>query len=556
MSKKQGYRCKQIARCPLAARREVILLAEGEAFKCPIDRPGCRADLEPVAPPAPFPWPVLVGVAVLVIAALAVWFALRGNKHVASGEANPTPQPTPDKSLVVTPHPTPATPVMPATPVPTPTPPPPAPPPPPTTQVLLRIATTATLADELLAPLTASYLSGNQKLESVVQSSDASSRKLQIRGQQPGRRDLAAVEIAKSSPAEAFNALAAGRADLVVSPRAPEDPELQALKPLGDFRRNECEHVLALDGLAVLVHKRNQLAALSTRQVRSILEGTSTTWAQVGGDGAGIRLHLPEENTAEFEMIRGIIGARPSGSARHYGQNRALADGVAADVDGFGIAPLRDIRNAKAIEVGDQDVEKRLPGPFTVARESYAFRNRIFLYHPAAPTNPHTLDFVSFVLSAHGQELVGRTGFIDQNIKASPALPLPENLANALPANVRAAIKATQPVGTSFYFEYDSSALDTRAVEDIRRFERFLTEPQMQGKGLLLFGFTDARGTDAYNLKLSQDRARTVEIELLRRDIHPVASVGVGKQMPVASNDTEEGQKRNRRVEVWTVELK
>jgi outer membrane protein OmpA-like peptidoglycan-associated protein len=37
--------------------------------------------------------------------------------------------------------------------------------------------------------------------------------------------------------------------------------------------------------------------------------------------------------------------------------------------------------------------------------------------------------------------------------------------------------------------------------------------------------------------------------------VHPAAAVGVGKQMPFTTNDTEEGRARNRRVELWIVEL-
>ncbi len=64
-------------------------------------------------------------------------------------------------------------------------------------------------------------------------------------------------------------------------------------------------------------------------------------------------------------------------------------------------------------------------------------------------------------------------------------------------------------------------------------------------------GHTDSRGSDAYNMKLSQARAQSVVDYLVSIGVprsHLVA-VGYGETQPVASNDTEEGRQLNRRVE-------
>jgi len=65
-------------------------------------------------------------------------------------------------------------------------------------------------------------------------------------------------------------------------------------------------------------------------------------------------------------------------------------------------------------------------------------------------------------------------------------------------------------------------------------------------------GFTDSRGADDMNLKLSQDRANTVRDYLLSQGVKPekVRAVGRGEANPVASNDTPEGRANNRRVEI------
>jgi len=65
-------------------------------------------------------------------------------------------------------------------------------------------------------------------------------------------------------------------------------------------------------------------------------------------------------------------------------------------------------------------------------------------------------------------------------------------------------------------------------------------------------GYTDSRGADDMNMKLSQDRANTVKDYLVSQGVKPekVRSVGRGEASPVASNDTPEGRANNRRVEI------
>ena len=67
-------------------------------------------------------------------------------------------------------------------------------------------------------------------------------------------------------------------------------------------------------------------------------------------------------------------------------------------------------------------------------------------------------------------------------------------------------------------------------------------------------GHTDNVGGDAFNVKLSQQRADAVKNYLVGQQIpaDQVTAVGVGKADPVASNNTAEGRAQNRRVEFIT----
>ena len=70
-------------------------------------------------------------------------------------------------------------------------------------------------------------------------------------------------------------------------------------------------------------------------------------------------------------------------------------------------------------------------------------------------------------------------------------------------------------------------------------------------KKVRIEGHTDSDGTNAYNKKLSDDRAASVKAFLVEAGVEEdrLESVGYGEEKPIADNDTEEGKYKNRRVE-------
>ena len=100
-------------------------------------------------------------------------------------------------------------------------------------------------------------------------------------------------------------------------------------------------------------------------------------------------------------------------------------------------------------------------------------------------------------------------------------------------------------------FDFDSDRLRPESQETLAEIARFLrSHPEAK---LYVVGHTDNVGSYEYNLDLSRRRALSVVRALVER--HGIASerlraVGVGPVAPVASNATEEGRAKNRRVEL------
>jgi len=73
------------------------------------------------------------------------------------------------------------------------------------------------------------------------------------------------------------------------------------------------------------------------------------------------------------------------------------------------------------------------------------------------------------------------------------------------------------------------------------------------GSSLVIEGHTDANGSDSANLILSQDRADAIKqyiVSNFAADPEKISSIGYGESRPVATNETQEGRSRNRRIDV------
>jgi outer membrane protein OmpA-like peptidoglycan-associated protein len=72
-----------------------------------------------------------------------------------------------------------------------------------------------------------------------------------------------------------------------------------------------------------------------------------------------------------------------------------------------------------------------------------------------------------------------------------------------------------------------------------------------------VYGHTDSTGSDQYNQTLSENRARTVANYLSMQGVSAarIRSQGFGETLPVADNATEDGRRRNRRVEIKIVPI-
>jgi outer membrane protein OmpA-like peptidoglycan-associated protein len=101
----------------------------------------------------------------------------------------------------------------------------------------------------------------------------------------------------------------------------------------------------------------------------------------------------------------------------------------------------------------------------------------------------------------------------------------------------------------NIFYDFDRSNLRSESVSELERLVDMLKKnPSVK---IELSSHTDSRGSDEYNLKLSQDRAQSVVSFLNSKGVSNdrLVAKGYGEAQPVATNDTEEGRQFNRRTE-------
>ncbi|MGP1500698.1 OmpA family protein [Bergeyella cardium] len=98
-------------------------------------------------------------------------------------------------------------------------------------------------------------------------------------------------------------------------------------------------------------------------------------------------------------------------------------------------------------------------------------------------------------------------------------------------------------------FAFDSSNLTSAAKTNLDKLAKVLKNNP--DTNINIYGHTDSKGSDSYNLALSERRANAVKSYLSSKGISSsrMIATGMGESNPVATNDTESGRAQNRRVE-------
>ncbi|TYK65984.1 OmpA family protein [Colwellia echini] len=358
-----------------------------------------------------------------------------------------------------------------------------------------------------------------------------------------------AIELESHGSSTAFTGLKNKTADIGMSSRRIKDSEVTELESIaGHLNKLGNEHIIGLDGLAVIVNQNNAVKQLSSITLAKIFSGEINNWSQIGGADLPIVLYARDEHSGTWDTFKNLVlkkhDKKLSAQANRFESSSKLSTLVSQNEAAIGFIGLNYVLHNKAIAISEsQGTSAIFPTRFTVGTEDYALARRLYFYTPTSASNV-VKDFAQFALSTEGQEVVSDAGLISQNIKLEQVYPL-----ETAPEKYQYYAKTAQRLSLNFRFDYATKDLDNKGKRDLLRLVEFMEEHQ--SRRIVLMGFSDSIGAVSKNTNLSLSRAKSVELALTARGIPVLAVEGMGEALPIANNDTEDGRKRNRRVEVW-----
>ena len=172
-------------------------------------------------------------------------------------------------------------------------------------------------------------------------------------------------------------------------------------------------HVVALDGVAVVVNPKNTVTDLTTQQIADIFTGKITNWLDLGGADAPIAVYGREDGSgtrSAFEEIVGVEGACVY--TNEYGSTGDVIGNVASNENAIGYASLSAVNDT----VAAVKVNGVAPSEATVKDGSYTIqRPFVMVTKDGVELSEAAQAFLDFASSEEAEEYITAAGAVYPN---------------------------------------------------------------------------------------------------------------------------------------------
>jgi phosphate transport system substrate-binding protein len=201
-------------------------------------------------------------------------------------------------------------------------------------------------------------------------------------------------------------AMVDGRTDIANASRAAKTKEIKAARERGI---NPIEHVVAKDGLAIVVNPNNPVKEITIDQIKAIYTGEIDNWSDLGGPNKPIVVVSRDVSSGTYEVFKKLClkGAAEKSGSLMLASNQAVAQTVAQTPDAIGYVGLGYLNNkVKALVVENKiaSVENVQAGNYPIARNLYMYTN--------GKPKGKVKAYLDFIMSNEGQKIVGELGFV------------------------------------------------------------------------------------------------------------------------------------------------
>jgi phosphate transport system substrate-binding protein len=246
------------------------------------------------------------------------------------------------------------------------------------------------------------------------------------------------VQVEGKGSSTAPPALIAGTAQLGAMSREMKPSEEDAIEQKFSFGPTQIR--TALDIVAVYVNKDNPIAALSLPELDAMYSKTRkggyphdiTTWGQLGlkGSWVGRPISLYGRNSASgtygFFKDHALFKGDFKDTVKEQPGSASVVQGVSEDLYGIGYSGIGyKTSGVRAVPIS----EKRGDTPYELTYENaveghYPLARYLYIYivrDPRRPVDPLTREFLRYVLSREGQEVVVKDGYLPLTLKVLQA---------------------------------------------------------------------------------------------------------------------------------------
>ncbi|HSU55630.1 MAG TPA: phosphate ABC transporter substrate-binding protein [Candidatus Dormibacteraeota bacterium] len=223
--------------------------------------------------------------------------------------------------------------------------------------------------------------------------------------EQPG----VTVELESKGTGSGLAALASGQCDVAAASRVVTSAELMTAQSKG-IELNA--HTIGSYSVAVVVNAANSLKDLTRDQVRDIFTGGIQNWKELKGSDAPIHLYIRDQVSGTYLGFRELaMEDKPytTNNLTAFTNYASIVEAVAKDPNGIGYCSF-DLLSKPGVK--GVSIRGVAPDALSVAEGRYPYARILRFYTNKGKESEPALDFVKFVQSSKGQELIAEAGFL------------------------------------------------------------------------------------------------------------------------------------------------
>lgn len=178
---------------------------------------------------------------------------------------------------------------------------------------------------------------------------------------------------------------------------------------------------VALDGIAVFLHKQNTVNELTLAQLKAIYTGELTNWKSVGGADATIILYGRENNSGTYAYFKEHVLQEEDFAERcqTLPGTASVVNAITKDVNGIGYGGIAWATTVKHAGVKVADTTQAIhPTLEAVSNNTYPISRELYFFLRGTPT-PEVKDFINWTLSPEGQKVAETADYIPLHVDAA-----------------------------------------------------------------------------------------------------------------------------------------